>query len=407
MLGLDERVCPPMTTSSAPWPSPPASLHWRLIWGVAALQAALQLGWIAYRAFQPALLRDHGFSDLLLPFALLPGFLGLLIEPLSGALSDWRAERTHERLLPITVAVLVAGLLFVTAVTLLGSGQLSQAGILLPALMVAWLVAVQASSSPSLALLQQAASLQLLPRATALLALVQGLIGASSGVLAEAALRFGASGTFLLGALVLGLGLVVLRTLPRPAPAAASSISAPPQSPPPPVERCVRLLVTALAAGVVLQVLLDGLPRVQPLGSAPVVQLCSALVAIVAGRWVSRWGRRQAFLASLAALTVLLALALVLPAGWIPVLLPLLGCLHAIVLISLTAIALASLPPAWSGLGAGLVLGGTGVSASVLALGFGTSGPLVAPPQLAVLVVSGAVALAACWGLRSASLTAR
>jgi hypothetical protein len=49
-------------------PAPPAPIHWRLAWGV----VALQLGWMIYRAYQPALLSSHGFSRLLLPFALLP-----------------------------------------------------------------------------------------------------------------------------------------------------------------------------------------------------------------------------------------------------------------------------------------------------------------------------------------------
>jgi hypothetical protein len=392
-----------MTSLSTPERAVPSILRWRLVWGVVVLQVALQLGWIAYRAYQPALLQDHGFSNLLVTFAVLPGVLGLVIEPLSGVLTDLRAERVRERMLPITITVLVAGLIFITVVTLVGSGLAAQSSLLLPGLMVAWLVAVQASSTPTLALLTEAASIQNLPRAAALVTLAQGLIGAGSGSLSEAALRLGATGTFLLGAMVLAFGLLVLRTLPEP----VAPIAAP--TPLPQRERqldlacCARLLLTAVAAGAVLQVLVDGLPRVQPYGGATVVQLCSALAAVFAGRWVSRWGRRESFLAGLATLASLLALTLVLPPGLVPPLLPLLGVLHSIVLISLTSLALASLPAAWSGLGAGLVLGGSGLAGSLSLLFFGASGPAATSSFLAVLLVGGVVALLACWALRSSS----
>jgi hypothetical protein len=46
------------------------------------------------------------------------------------------------------------------------------------------------------------------------------------------------------------------------------------------------------------------------------------------------------------------------------------------VLTSLTAIALATLPPAWAGLGAGLVLGGSGLAGSLTLLQFGAGATL-------------------------------
>ncbi len=399
--------------------------------GVVALQAALQLAWIVYRAYQPELLRAHGFAGWLLPLALLPGFLGLLIEPLSGALSDRWSRRGRGRLLPITLAVAAAGLIFLAVVGLLQAGipasQLWLSSGLLPVLMVLWVLAVQASASPNLAQLNEAISLRELPRAAALLTLVQGLIGASAAALAAGALRLGPAFTFLLGALVLGLGWGVLRAAqprrlsapwrgapfalgPARTPAAPQppALESPPQaaaaSAPrarPPLLPALLLLLTALAVGGLQQVLLEGLPqRLGPstLAVVPVLLLSSALAAPWTGRLVVRWGQRRALVGSVAALAGLLALALLLPARLAPpLLLPLLGLLgvvHSAVATSLTAAALATLPAAWSGLGAGLVFGGSGLAASLVLLRFGSQGLAGAPAALTVLAPSAALALA-------------
>jgi hypothetical protein len=373
-------------------------IDWRLAWGVMALQASLQLGWIVYRAYQPALLSGHGFAALVLPFSLLPGWLGLVIEPISGAFSDRRATNARGRLLPITVGVLVAGLIFLGVVGLLQRG-IEPGNVLLPGLMVVWMVAVQATSSPGLALLNEAASLKNLPRLAALLTLTQGLIGAFSATLARGALQLGPAFTFLLGAAVLALGLAVLRATQSPAP--AGSLPQPRPAPPVPPEQGTLLLVIAVAVGGLAQVLLELLPRVQPLalqgsvlpGFTPVVLLCSALAAPWAGKLVIRWGRRGSLLRGIPAYVFSLALALLLPAGLLPPLLPLLGLIHSLVLTSLTAIALATLPPAWGGLGAGLVLGGSGLAGSLTLMGFGAGATLEAAPVLRLLALSGVVAL--------------
>jgi hypothetical protein len=69
------------------------------------------------------------------------------------------------------------------------------------------------------------------------------------------------------------------------------------------------------------------------------------------------------------------------------------GLIHSLVLTSLTAIALATLPPAWGGLGTGLVLGGSGLAGSLTLLRFGAGATLAVAPVLPVLALSGAVAL--------------
>jgi hypothetical protein len=111
---------------------------------------------------------------------------------------------------PITLAVLVAGMLFLSIVGLVGSA-LPRGWLLLPALMLAWQIAVQLAASPNLALLQEAAPLQALPRLAALSGFVQGLIGVFESPLTQFALQAGPAVTFVLAAGVLVLGLALLR----------------------------------------------------------------------------------------------------------------------------------------------------------------------------------------------------
>jgi hypothetical protein len=379
------------------------AIQWRLVWGVVGLQASLQLGWIVYSAYQPILLQRFGFASLLLPFALLPGLIGLLIEPVSGALSDRWATGAHGRLLPITVVVSVAGLIFLATAGLLHRGP-AWIGVALPGLMVAWMVAVQAASSPSLAELNEAVSLRSLPQALALLTLTQGLIGAFSGSLAHAALGLGPAFTFLLGGVVLALGLAVLRGGQGPPPLQPRDVTAPDPFPRGVLPAGALLLVVALAVGGQFQLLLNLLPRLHPEvtagllggGQGSVVLLCSALGAPITGRAVGRWGRLPALATGITLLALALVANLALPSGFEPVLLPLLGLIHSLVVTSLTATSLAALTPRWSGLGAGLVLAGSGLAGSLSLLRFGSSGPLPPPSLLALLATTSVVALGGC-----------
>ncbi len=395
------------------------AIDWRLVWGVIALQAALQLGWIVYNAYQPILLDRFGFAPLLLLFALLPGLIGLVIEPISGALSDRRCEESHGRRLPITIAVAVAGLLFLATAGLLQRAP-AGVGVALPALMVTWMVAVQAASSPNLAQLNEAVSLRHLPRAVALLTLTQGLIGAFAASLTQGALRLGPAFTFLLGGVVLALGLAVLRAGSGLEPLGPRGASAPDPGAPRPVGSLAvgaLLLGIALAVGGQIQLLLDLLPRLHaqvaaslPVGGqASVVLLCSALGAPFTGRAVGRWGRLPSLATGIALLAVALGTCLLLPSPWEPLLLPPLGLIHSLVVTSLTATALAALGPQGSGLGAGLALGGFGLAGSLSLLRFGASGPVGLSNLLALLAASTAAALGGCLlleGLRRRSLWA-
>ena len=397
-----------MPGASARPEAPP--IPWRLVGGVVGLQACLQLGWIVYSTYQPVLLQRFGFTDLLPVFALLGGFLGLVVEPLSGALSDRHGDQARGRLLPITVAVTVAGLIFLTTAALLrqGSPWISPG---LPWLMVLWVVAVQWASSPNLAQLNEAVPLRSLPLAVALLTVSQGLIGAFSSDLARLALRLGPPATFLLGALVLALGLAVLRSgratssmrfRSGPGSLGRQRFAAP--LGPADLVQPALLLGLALAVGGLGQILLDLLPRLarsappttEDWGPGSLLLLCSAIGAPLTARAVGRWGRLPSLAAGILLLAGVLVVSLLLPQGPGLPQLALLGVLHSLVVTSLTATSLTVLPPGRSGLGAGLALGGTGLAGSLVRLGFGASGPVGSWRLLVLLAATTVTALVGC-----------
>jgi len=371
------------------------TLDWRLAWGVVALQGALQLGWMVYRAYQPTLLGSFGFGSWVFAFSLLPGLLGLGIEPLAGALNDQLRGEGRGRVLQISLAVLVAGMLFLTIVGLAGSA-LPRGWLLLPALMLAWQIAVQLAASPNLALLRESAPLQALPRVAALSVLVQGVIGALESPLTQGALRAGPALTFILAAGVLMLALAVLRAAVPLASETSRTLSSVevPASPNPAGGRVAALLLLALVAGLA-GALARGLvsPRLPGGLEGPALfNLGAALGAPWAGRTVARVGAGRALPAALALALGTSALALVLP--------PFLSTLSVAaqgmawgggVATTLTALALGWLPPAHGGLAAGLLLAGTGLA--------GTLRPLIAPEDSSTTTTLGWLALSAALAL--------
>jgi hypothetical protein len=373
------------------------TLQWRLAWGVVALQGALQLGWMVYRAYQPTLLGSFGFGGWVFAFSLLPGLLGLLIEPLAGALSDRLGGEGRGRLVPITLAVLVAGMLFLTIVGLAGSA-LPRGWLLLPALMLAWQIAVQIAASPNLALLQDAAPLQALPRLAALSVFVQGLIGVFEAPLTRWALQAGPAVTFVLAAGVLVLGLALLRAAVPLQRSEARKVLGPGVDltvPQPPVGRAASLLLLAVSVGLAAALAWELVPSRLPWGleGPALFHLGAAVGAPWVGRAVARVGAGRALPTVLALAVGTSALTPVLPPVLDSLGVSAQGVAWGGVSTTLTALALGWLAPAHGGLAAGLLLAGTGLAGTLLPL----ATPSGTGTALVRLAVSAALALGWFW----------
>jgi len=192
------------------FPNAPTKILWQQVWGLAALLAAITFSWIAYGFYQPKILARIGFVDLAIWLGIFQGLLGAIVEPIVGWFSDLILGRFGSRLPQVVVGVTLAGLIFVIASWLVET-QLSE-GMrwIVPVMMTMWVIAMIIFRGPAIALLQGFAPTSQLPQANAILALVLAVTSATSPILGVILKQIGASMTFILGAIALLIGSVLL-----------------------------------------------------------------------------------------------------------------------------------------------------------------------------------------------------
>ena len=183
---------------------------WRQVWGLAALLAAIVFSWMAYSFYQPVILTKLGFVELAQSLGIIQGFLGAAIEPLAGIMSDRLMHRIGSRLPGIAVGITLAGLLFVATGLLLHSNIPLGLRWIVPVLMTFWVIAKIVFRGPVVSLLRQFAPTESLPVANSILTFVVGLVGAIAPIFSRAIEFLGAANTFLLGAVMLMGGAILL-----------------------------------------------------------------------------------------------------------------------------------------------------------------------------------------------------
>lgn len=185
--------------------------RWQQVAGIAAVLVALGIGWTAYGTCQPRILVAYGLGGLATALAIVQGVLGIVLEPLVGALADRLLSRTGRRFVVIALSVTVAGVVFVAVAAVLRAAPPQAARTVIPPLMIAWLTAVTAIRAPTILLLKQAASASDLPRAAAVLALVSGVTAGIGPYVVALIDRLGDSPLFIAGGVVLALAALSLR----------------------------------------------------------------------------------------------------------------------------------------------------------------------------------------------------
>ena len=264
-------------------------MAWRNLIGIAILQAAIGLGWLAYGICQPQILVHYQETALAAPLAVLQGLLGAVLEPLLGDISDERLQRAGSRFVVIAAGVTVTGLLFLAVATTLRLPVLSASPWLLLALMLCWVAAMSTFRSPSLALIRGAASVRQLPQAAAVLALVTGMVGASGPLVRALVERLGAPLTFAAGGVVLGLSALPLYRLARSAPGGGE---VPVEAMPSPPARGRRVaLASVMAIGVGAGGVVIGFLRVIPAALVArhpgLPEVVAASLVLFAAAWLS------------------------------------------------------------------------------------------------------------------------
>jgi MFS family permease len=350
---------------------------WRQVWGLAALLAALVFGWMAYGFYQPLILTKLGFSQLAGSLGAIQGLLGATIEPLVGLLSDRQQQRIGSRLPAIAVGITSAGLLFI-AIGLLLQGDLP-VGVrwIIPVLMTVWVIATIVVRGPAVALLRQFAPTAALPAANSILSLTLGLVGSIEPIFRHVIGLVGASGTFFLGALMLTIGAIAMRsTQPR----SSLKISLPPSAGVPPrrsIARKIQIFGVGMLAGALVNILLRISPQrlAEPLvGTLPEyltagMLFCSAIAAIPLQHRLKNWGLARSMVVSFGAIVLTIgSIALVSHP-----LFSILAVCMAGVAIGLLSIAqipwcLGMLAPQQAGLATGLYFGGIGAATALLSL---------------------------------------
>ncbi len=173
--------------------------------GLASVQGAISITWVIYSLYLPQLLAQVGLSAALATsFLIAENFLGALLEPLMGGLSDQAKRWMGTRFPFISVGVILSSALFIALPAIVIFGNPTDAArSVLPVVAIAWAVAMTVFRSPAVSLLGQYATPAALPLAASLLTLSGGLIAAFRPFANKLVLGLGPAVTFAIGSFVL------------------------------------------------------------------------------------------------------------------------------------------------------------------------------------------------------------
>lgn len=368
-----------------------------IIWGrvvaIAAVQSALTLMWITYRAYLGDMLGGWGFTKEftvgLLTFEVV---LALFMEPIFGLLSDQQQRTLGSRAPLITIGVILSSAIFV-GLPLVAVLQLPFRWIL-PFAAIAWALAMTTFRTPIYVLLLKSAPAAELPLAIAILTMTGGLMGLISGNIKTFLLSLGALPAFLIGSITLLAASTFLRFFMPP-------LQPPPDDQPAttpalPWEGVLKTTIMAIALAWGAKIFMDNFTGIfsgEVFGVEqswmPTLNLLLALAAVPIG-WLWIQLRPYPLLAiALGSLAVILAIILASPnIAWLYL---------ALALVWIVAFALmrngtlpyifATVPGRWAGFGIGVYYGVSGMANNLF--------PRIFTPETPLLQnIAGIVALA-------------
>lgn len=339
--------------------------------------AAILLSFKIYEIYQPTILKNFGFLRLAGWLGIVQGLLSLVIEPIAGRFSDVILRRFSSRLPQITIGVTLAGLIFIGVAWLLQTVYLSQLPWLIPTLMLGWLIAMIAIRGPVVSMLKELAPVRELPRANALLVLALGLVAAVNPLLEVALKQVGASFGFILGAIVLlGGGVLLFKSAPQRIPLPPVTVYRSPWV----WSRLLLVFLVGVGVNLGLTAAMTTIPRALQVqfGQSPIewivagMYLVAAVSALPWGKVVGRWGAIMSIRASLGTFIPITGLVLL---NQFPVMailfMAIAGVNLSLLLTSTIPFAIANVPVSQAGLSVGLFLGGGGLAGAIAAWGLG------------------------------------
>jgi MFS family permease len=349
---------------------------WRQVWGLATLLAAIVFSWMAYGFYQPIILEELKFAELVGWLGIWQGLLVAIIEPIIGGLSDRIQQRSGSRLPMISIGVVSAGLIFVAVSLLIQQNIPIGIRWIVPLLMTVWVIAMMIFRTPAIALLTQFAPKSELPQANAVLVFVLGGIGAIGPILNGLLNSMGASVTFLVGAIALIFAAYILQLFTPKHSLHICSINQQ-QIAKTPVEMFVLIFIIGLATGVEINLLLSIFPQqlqtqlpnltVEFIASA--ILLVSAIASVPLGDLTAQLGANKSMLLGLGTMTAAMGLAVLNDSDKLAIAFILtFGISFSLVFISMIPLVLSKVHPSRAGLGTGLYFGGSAAGTAIVSL---------------------------------------
>jgi hypothetical protein len=194
-------------------------VRWLQVWGLASVQGAMSLTWIAYAIYLPQLIEQvfgypnsqaKEFTALIL---VIESAIAVVIEPLFGGMSD-RWQRWYSTRMPFIIAAAIASTaLFIglPCVAIFG-GANEITRILLLSLAILWSIVMATFRSPVMCLLGIFAGATKLPQAGSVLTLVGGFVASIRPLATKFILGLGAPATFAIASIVLLASVAGLRS---------------------------------------------------------------------------------------------------------------------------------------------------------------------------------------------------
>jgi hypothetical protein len=194
-------------------------VRWLQVWGLASVQGAMTLTWIAYAIYLPQLIEQvfgypnsqaKEFTALIL---VIESAIAVVVEPLFGGMSD-RWQRWYSTRMPFIIATAIASTaLFIglPCVAIFG-GANEITRILLLSLAILWAIVMATFRSPVMCLLGIFAGATKLPQAGSILTLVGGFVASIRPLATKFILSLGAPATFAIASIVLLASVAGLRS---------------------------------------------------------------------------------------------------------------------------------------------------------------------------------------------------
>ncbi len=182
-----------------------ATLKWREVYSLGALNAAVVISWIAYHEYQPILMKNLGITHLVDFMIIAKALVLVIIPPIAGWLSDRILAKNGKYLIVFTVGIGATAMVFMVVATLIGTSHIMDVSSIVPFMIVIWLISMNLFISPANSMIEAFAPAKKLPIIMGFLFLITELLYALEPVVVGLVQFFGDTLTFVVGGLLISI----------------------------------------------------------------------------------------------------------------------------------------------------------------------------------------------------------